>query len=302
MDIARGVISIAFIVLNTVFCASVIIILSLLRWFIPILAVKVQLGNWANNFNNLWVSANRLVLINVLRITHITQTWNTLEGLSKHQWYLIICNHQSWADILILQIFLMARIPTVKFFTKRQLLWIPFCGTAMWCLDYPYVYRFSREQLKRDPSLRGKDRQSIRDACWKFRQRPTSILNFLEGTRITQEKHESQGSPYTHLLSPKAGGLGYVCSELKNNLHQLLDVTIVYPENVPSFWDFLCGRTPQVLIDIKIEEIPQEYLTSELSTDAELQQSFKIWIDNFWQRKDRTIDRLLNSTNTAHDE
>jgi 1-acyl-sn-glycerol-3-phosphate acyltransferase len=58
------------------------------------------------------------------------------EALHRDGWYLAISNHQSWPDILILQT-ILRRTPAIKFFTKRQLLFIPFFGQAMWCLGFP---------------------------------------------------------------------------------------------------------------------------------------------------------------------
>ena len=53
-----------------------------------------------------------------------------------------------------------------------------------------------------------------------------------------------------HLLRPKIGGLGYVLEDMDQHLHRLLDVTIVYPEGAPNFWDFLQGKCPRVEMDI----------------------------------------------------
>jgi hypothetical protein len=45
-----------------------------------------------------------------------------IDGLDPRGWYLVNCNHQSWADILVLQHLLTRRIPLLKFFLKQQLL------------------------------------------------------------------------------------------------------------------------------------------------------------------------------------
>ena len=293
VDAARGAISILFVVLNTVVCSSGIMLFSLLRWLIPNRSFKIRAGRIANACNDLWVAANKLVLLKFLGISQIAETWNTLEGLSKDRWYLITCNHQSWADILILQTILMAHIPTLKFFTKRELLWVPFFGTAMWLLDYPYVHRFSPEKLRRDPSSRGRDRQAIVDACRKFMHRPTGILNFLEGTRYSEAKHRHQNSPYKHLLLPKSGGIGYVCGELGSNIHRLLDVTIVYPDQIPGFWDFLCGRAKRVIVKVQVEPVPAAILAADLADNPTSKQALKTWVDELWQRKDLEIAERL---------
>ena len=57
--------------------------------------------------------------------------------------------------------------------------------------------------------FRGADLEATRRSCERFATRPTSIMNFVEGTRFTPAKHTGQDSPYTHLLRPRAGGAGW---------------------------------------------------------------------------------------------
>lgn len=50
--------------------------------------------------------------------------------------------------------------------------------------------RYSRAYLLRHPERRGKDVETTRRSCEKFRRHPTTIVNFVEGSRFTQEKHQ----------------------------------------------------------------------------------------------------------------
>ena len=108
-----------------------------------------------------------------------------LEGLSTREWYLVVSNHRSWVDILVLQAVFNRRIPFLKFFLKQQLIWVPFLGLAWWALDFPFMRRHSPEYLEKHPEQRGKDLDVTRRACEKFRLIPTSVMNFVEGTRFT---------------------------------------------------------------------------------------------------------------------
>ena len=101
-----------------------------------------------------WVSGNRRVF-GWLNPTPISVHGS--EGLGRDQWVLVLANHQSWTDILILQNTLRPHLPPLKFFTKRQLLWLPFLGQAMWALDFPFMHRYSPAYLERHPEKRGKD-------------------------------------------------------------------------------------------------------------------------------------------------
>ena len=64
-----------------------------------------------------------------------------LGSLRPDSWYLVNCNHRSWVDIFVLQRVLNRRIPLLKFFLKRELIWVPVIGLAWWALDFPFMQR-----------------------------------------------------------------------------------------------------------------------------------------------------------------
>jgi len=166
--------------------------------------------------------------------------------LSMKEWYLVLSNHQSWSDIVVLQIVFNGRIPLLKFFTKKELIWVPLLGIAWWALDFPFMKRYKSDFLKKHPHLKGKDIEITKKACEKFSATPVSIMNFVEGTRFTIAKHDRQKSPFKNLLKPKAGGTGFVFTAMGHQLHNILNVTIKYPEGDLDFWNFLCGRISEV--------------------------------------------------------
>jgi len=237
-----------------------------------------------------WTSANRL-MIKFLGLTTANVQWHNRAEVNPNEWYLVICNHQSWADILILQTFLLDTIPPLKFFTKSQLIWIPFVGIAMYALGFPYVKRVSRDQIRANPALRHVDRDNVFKACKGFNNHPTCVLNFLEGTRFTAEKHRRQSSDYQHLLRPKAGGVDYVLQGMAGRLKTVVDVTIVYPGGAPTFWDFLQGKCKEVHIDIRQHSLPE--LTG-LEDDAQRKAKLAQWTRQIWSAKDQLITELLD--------
>src|SRR5690606_33117909 len=129
--------------------------------------------------------------------------------------YLVLANHQSWVDIPMLQAALNRRVPLLRFFLKSQLFWVPLLGLAWWALDFPFMKRYSREQLARRPELAGRDIEATRRACERFAHIPVSSMNFVEGTRFTPAKHAAQQSPFSHLLKPKAGGVAFVLDAME---------------------------------------------------------------------------------------
>jgi 1-acyl-sn-glycerol-3-phosphate acyltransferase len=159
---------------------------------------------------------------------------------------LVVANHQSWVDILVLQKVLNRKVPFLKFFLKKDLIYVPVIGLCWWALDFPFMQRYSAAFLARHPHLKGKDVSTTRKACEKFRYKPVSVMNFLEGTRFTPEKHDKQQSPFSNLLKPKAGGISFVLNAMGEHLHKLLDVTIYYPKGAPSFWDYISGNVHNI--------------------------------------------------------
>jgi 1-acyl-sn-glycerol-3-phosphate acyltransferase len=163
--------------------------------------------------------------------------------LSIDQWYFIIANHQGWMDIAVLQKVFNRKIPVLKFFMKQELLWtLPFASWVCWVLDFPFVKRYSKSYLKKHPEKRGENIKTAKRSCEKFKDWPTAIVNYLEGGRFRPDRKISQKSPYQHLLKPKAGGFALTLYLLGDQIKNLIDVTIVYPEQKSSILDLMFGR------------------------------------------------------------
>jgi 1-acyl-sn-glycerol-3-phosphate acyltransferase len=216
-----------------------------------------------------------------------------LEGLSTREWYLVVSNHRSWVDILVLQAVFNRRIPFLKFFLKQQLIWVPFLGIAWWALDFPFMRRYSSAHLAKHPEDRGKDLAVTRRACEKFRLIPTSVMNFVEGTRFTPAKHAAFKSPYRNLLPPRAGGVSFVLSAMGGMLHSMLDVTIAYTTGTPSFWDLCCGRVGTVRVDVRRRAIEDWLAAGDYTSDPAFRERFQAWLGGVWAEKDVLLDRLL---------
>jgi 1-acyl-sn-glycerol-3-phosphate acyltransferase len=210
-----------------------------------------------------------------------------LDGLDPRGWYLVSSNHQSWVDILVLQRVFHGRIPFLKFFLKRELLWVPVIGLAWWALDFPFMKR------GQGSGARTADLRTTRQACEKFKRIPTSVINFVEGTRFTPAKHAKQRSPYRHLLKPKIGGLGIALATMGEQFTALLDVTIVYPQGAPEFTDLLCGRIPTIRVRVQPRPIPADLLGGDPIGDKAYRQRLNAWIDAQWVEKDVLIGELL---------
>lgn len=278
----KGSVASSVLVANVLAIFSGMIPVALVKLALPFGAVRRGADRLLNGLAGGWVAVNGAWMTLMHRIR-----WDVKghEGLRRKGWYLVSSNHQSWVDILVLQKIFHRKVPFLKFFLKRQLLYVPVIGLAWWALDFPFMRRRS--------GSRSKDLATARKACEKFRQIPTSVMNFLEGTRFSRAKHAAQQSPYRHLLKPKTGGLATALSAMGERFDALLDVTIVYPEGVPSFWDFLSGKVKQVVVRVRELEIPKDLLGGDYEGDPAFRARMQAWLHEIWAEKDRKIEEIV---------
>ena len=286
----RGVVAAALLGLNTLFWCTLLFALSLVKLALPVRAARVVIDRSLNGIANRWIACNS----GWMRLTQRTE-WDVagLEGLEPAGWYMVNCNHQSWVDILVLQRVLSRRIPLLKFFLKQQLIYVPVIGLAWWALDFPFMRRHSESYLRKHPEKRFDDLETTRRACEKFAHIPTSVMNFAEGTRFTPEKHRAQHSPYRHLLKPKAGALALALGVLGAKFRSYLDLTIVYPSGRPTFWHFLCGDVPRIVVRARRLPIPLEFSGGDYARDPQHRKAIQHWLQALWQQKDEEIEALL---------
>lgn len=290
-----GTISLIGYTINTLFWFVPIVLMSFLK-LIPITPWRAFISRILDFFATMWISVNNLNQ----RITGNTRFHvKGLETLSMKDWYLVISNHQSWVDILVLQRIFNRKIPFLKFFLKKELIWVPFLGIAWWALDFPFMKRYTRAFLEKHPHLKGKDLETTRKACEKFRHKPVSVMNFVEGTRLTPLKHKLQGSPFSSLLKPRAGGVAFVLSAMGSQLHKLLDVTIYYPQGAPSFWDFVCGKVKDIHVNVNViaieDIVKSDIFAMDYFDNPAQRERFQAWLNQLWSQKDNTLKVLSTS-------
>jgi len=283
------------VVLNVLVHATVLLTLAALKAIVPIKPFRVALSRVLVVIAEHWIAMNGALFA---LFTRTRWTVQGLEGLNYGGWYLVLSNHQSWVDIPVLQRTFNRRIPFLKFFLKRQLLWVPVMGLAWWALDFPFMRRHSKAELEKHPEWRGRDKAATRKACERFRDLPVSVMNFVEGTRFTPAKHAQQESPYANLLRPRAGGIAFVLETMGDMLQAVVDVTIVYPAGRPTLTDLLADRVPEVRVIVRRLPIPPEFVGNDYETDADFRARFQAWISALWAEKDATIERLKSAPPT----
>ncbi|KRE88435.1 acyltransferase [Frateuria sp. Soil773] len=276
------------LVLNVLLHVLPLFALTLLKLLLPVRPMRRACSRALVAIAESWIAANG-VLFGLF--TRIRWRVEGIEGLRRDGNYLVLCNHQSWVDIPVLQKVFNRRIPFLRFFLKQQLIWVPLLGPAWWALDFPFMKRYSRETLAKHPELQGRDMEATRRACEKFRHMPVSVMNFVEGTRFTRAKHEAQASPYRFLLRPKAGGVAFVLDAMGDALHAILDVTVVYPGGAPSMMDLIAGRVRDIRVHVR--ELPIDAgLRGDYEKDAAFRGHFQAWMNALWLDKDARIAAL----------
>lgn len=285
----KGVLVVLLILLNTIVFLPFLLLFAIVKLVIPVTAVRKVCTVIVNGIAWYWIGFNNTLV----KLFHKVE-WDVrgAQELSRKHWYFVTCNHQSWTDIPAIQYVLNSKIPLLKFFLKKQLIWVPLLGVAWWALDFPFMHRHTKEQIAKRPELKGKDIAATRAACEKFRYTPVTIFNFMEGTRFTPEKQARQNSPYKNLLKPRAGGTAFVFGAMGEMIHTMLDVTIVYPNGKPGIWDYLCGRVDKIIIDIRTREVPERFLGMDYEGNRELRVDFQRWVSEIWAEKDARIEEL----------
>ncbi len=283
-----AILAIMILILTTSLCFIPILFMGLLKLF-PNKKWQRVCTRCVDAISMVWCDINNLYIDKVQKIH-----WEIagLDNLRRKDWYLVVANHQSWLDIVILHRLFNRKIPVLKFFIKDQLKWVPLLGFSWWAMGCPFMKRYSKEYLARKPHKQGKDLISTNKAIETFKKTPASIMNFIEGTRFTALKKEKQNSPYTHLLKPKAGGISFIISSMGQQITSLLDVTIIYPDAHHSLWDFLCKRVKSVKINVRLLPIPQKFTSGSLISDSQIHNDFKDWLNQQWAVKDNLITSL----------
>lgn len=289
----RGILVFSAFTINTIFWFIPILFLAIIKFIVPLPSLRRGITRVLMLIGENWITVNSAILLTAGSID-----WQArgIENLRRDQWYLIMVNHQSWVDILVLQKIFNRRIPFLKFFIKQQLIWFPVLGIAWWAMDMPFMKRFSPSYLAKNPHMKGKDLKRTRKACEKFRHTPTTVINFLEGTRFSVEKRERKNSPYRHLLIPRAGGFAVAMSSMGNLFGAILDVTMVYPNGAAKFWDMCCGGHVPVIVDVKERPVEQWLLSRDYEQDREFRRRVHRWLGEIWQEKDELIQQTLEQS------
>ena len=195
---------------------------------------------------------------------------------------ILVCNHQQMTDITLLMALAKGkgRLGDMKFFVKDVLKYVPGVGWGMFFMGHFFVKRnWNEDRASIEQTFAGILKDSI----------PVWLISFVEGTRVTPDKIErsqayarEKGHRETrHVLLPRTKGFVASMAGLRSYVDAVYDVTIGYPEGLPTLWQFVKGHAPLAHMHIR------RYPISEMPEDAaELSQ----WLFDCFVEKDELLD------------
>ena len=291
----RGLATFILLFCNLLFWGGLVLLVGLVKLPMPTKQSRTRIVLALAWLAEHWVAGNDAIFGMLL-----PTKWD-VSGLEETKYdgrYLIISNHVSWVDIFAVSRVFHRKVAFLRFFLKHQLVWSPIVGQACMALEFPFMRRYTPEYLAKHPEKRGQDLATARRLCRRYRFIPVAILNFVEGTRFSREKHADQESPYRHLLRPRIGGIAFALASLGENLDAMFDVTLAYPRHDVTMWEFVTGRIDAITVRVRRLDVPAEFMTSAVTEPGDVRERFKVWIDQLWREKDALLDALLHSRDT----
>lgn len=271
----RSFISFMFITANLLIWLPGLILAALVRIMLPIESVNKAMFTVVSLIYKTAVNIDTWYLTQVLKIRlAVDDPQQQLQQLSRPGKSLVICNHQSWFDIFVLQALICRNGPILQFFIKRELLRVPVLGWVCLVLDFP------RMQRKKDLNSRLRDLKVAEKASLNLSHEQGALMLFPEGTRFTPEKHLAGSSQFKHLLNPKIGGFGAILQSINEDA-RILDVTIGYQPADADCWRCMSGAVNSITVKVVSTQV------KEIGDAA-------LWLNQSWRSKDNWLDHQVN--------
>jgi 1-acyl-sn-glycerol-3-phosphate acyltransferase len=115
-----GVIAISLVTLNTVFWVALFVPVMLFKFIIFHPRVRAGCSRALTLLASRWVDCNSWILKLAAELRWDVELPAALSAQSS---YLVLSNHRSWTDIVVLQHVFRDKIPFLKFFLKKVLIW-----------------------------------------------------------------------------------------------------------------------------------------------------------------------------------
>ena len=271
----------ALIILSTLTVSIVVIIFYPLHLLLPNFLRRLVYKHFLLNVIVVWSDFNYCIL----RLSTFG-CWDMPPRPPRNmdKSFLILSNHQSWFDIVVITLLTRHRLPSFLFFMKHDLLWnLPLAGVMCWMLGFPMIKRPSRESMRKKPDLRDSIKRYTQEVCRRIKQSgKRAIIIFPEGTR-------RRGATL------KSAGCSTMINELGEDLGGVIDMTLHYSIKKPTFWALVCGKAK---ITVRYDIIEADAgLFGDYHNDVEYKVRFQKWLSGLWESKTQLL-HSLDSKNT----
>ena len=262
MNNTLSLVSTLWVIINLVVGICVLIPVSIVSWLMPTPILSRACFFIVDLVYRVAVKVDSFWMRKVVGIDLI------IKGeVNNHKSPVVICNHQSWFDIPLLQEVITGNGPIIKFLIKRELVWVPIIGWICLALDFPRLHRGKNANTGEN------DFSIIRKASKSHGNESGALLIFPEGTRFTEQKKIAQDAPYRNLLKPRSGGLEMIKKHAASDT-PLVDITIDYHQKGVHIWNCLHGVPNKITI------------TFEHFKLAEIE-DIGGWLNERWREKDK---------------
>lgn len=231
----------------------------------------------------------------LVRICGVDLSCHLPESLSSVRSYVMVINHRSHVDILVILATFYDKIPDVKFFLKSSLFWVPFMGQFCYLMNYVFVKRISPRQVRRNPSIIKNQRELIRQQCQQLIKNPVTLAVFAEGTRFSVPDNKTHLSKrnLAHLLSPQPAGVALALEASSPDIKDFIDVTLAYDVGFVSVWLLLSGQVKTIEIHAELYDVSTAKLVGDYVNDRQYRKRFTEWVRRLWAKKDALLSRVF---------
>jgi len=274
---ALATLSVSFLALHLAMWCVGLVVLEIVRLLVPpttrsVRRIAARMYHLAVRTDNWWL--RRVVGVQ----------WNIpAADVGPGRIAVVISNHRSWSDTLLVQSVICAHGPILKFLAKQELVYVPILGIIVLSFEFPRLKR-KASQAQSEEQRRESDRARVTEAALSLRETRAALLSFVEGTRFTEAKRIELNSPFQHLLPPRAGGFSAIVDAVRDHDAVVVDLTLNYEPDV-SFWQFIGGVHTHVTIHAA--SFPADQLPGDL----------RGWL---WQRWEEKEGLLAQGRNLGH--
>ena len=253
-----------WVTVNLLLGFTLLLPIAIVSWLIPLPAVSRWCFLLVDHIYRFAVKVDSFWMQKVVGIELI------IEGEpNTEQTPVVICNHQSWFDIALIQEVITGNGPIITCLIKREIAWVPIIGWICLALNFPRLRRSKKD------GARQRDFSIIQKATQKHGSESSALLIFPEGTRFTELKKINQESPYQHLVKPKAGGLKVIKQHVSADT-SLVDITINYHQKDVNIWNCLHGDPRKITITL------DHFKLAEIG-------DIETWLNERWLAKDKIL-------------